>query len=97
MSAIRKSARGEVCQVRYPGICTHDPAHTILSHYRGSAGGKGLSIKSADACSAYACTSCDAVYDGQAPREGFSKQEADLWWMHGHMRTLVILEKKGLL
>lgn len=97
MSAIRQSARGETCQVRYPGVCTHDSATVILSHYRGSAGGKGLSLKSIDEASAYCCTACDACYDGQAPRPGFTKEQADLWWLQGHMRTLVILKEKGLL
>ncbi|MDT6962943.1 MULTISPECIES: nuclease domain-containing protein [Cupriavidus] len=98
MSKIRKSANGKDCQVRIAGVCTFDPTHTIWSHYRGSAGGKGLSIKALDLCGAYACTACDAVYDGQRPRPpGMTKEEVDLDWMTGHIRSLVILACEGLI
>lgn len=97
-TAIRQSARGEECDVRIPGVCTFDSSHTIWSHYRGHAGGKGLSLKSLDECGANACTSCDAVYDGQAPRPaGMSKADVDLMWLQGHMRSLMKLKRKGLI
>jgi hypothetical protein len=95
---IRQSARGEDCDVRLPEVCTFDPAHTIWSHYRGLAGGKGFAIKSVDAAGAYCCTRCDAVYDGQAPRpEGMTKADVDLAWLQGHIRSLVKLTEKGLI
>lgn len=98
MSAIRKSARDEDCTVRIPGVCTFDPATTIWSHYRGEAGGKGMSLKADDLCGAYACTACDAVYDGQRPRpEGMTKEEVELDWYAGHIRSLVRLARKGLI
>lgn len=86
---LRDSARGMDCQVRIPGICTHDPAKTIWSHYRGSAGGKGLGHKANDAAGALCCTDCDAVYDGQRRRPaGMSKEAVDLMWLQGHIRSL---------
>jgi hypothetical protein len=98
MSKIRKSANGESCQVRIPGICRHDPAMTIWSHYRGSAGGKGMGIKSLDLAGAYCCTACDACYDGQTKRpEGLTKDDVDLMWLEGHIRSLVVLNERGLL
>jgi hypothetical protein len=94
---LRQSAKGEDCLVRIPG-CPSDPAQTIWSHYRGSAGGKGGSIKATDIAGAYACTYCDAVYDGQTPRpDGMTKAEVDLAWLEGHVRSLVRLQQKGLL
>ena len=97
MSAIRRSAKGENCLVRIPGICTHNPETVIWSHYRGSAGGKGLSHKSDDLCGAYCCTACDAVYDGQRRRPpGMTKAEVDMAWLQGHIRSLVRLKEKGL-
>jgi hypothetical protein len=94
---LRQSAKGEDCLVRIPG-CPFDPAQTIWSHYRGSAGGKGGSIKATDIAGAYACTYCDAVYDGQTPRpEGMTKADVDLAWLEGHVRSLVRLQQKGLL
>jgi hypothetical protein len=94
---LRQSAKGEDCLVRIPG-CPFDPAQTIWSHYRGSAGGKGGSIKATDIAGAYACTYCDAVYDGQTPRpDGMTKADVDLAWLEGHVRSLVRLQQKGLL
>lgn len=98
MSRITESARGEDCQVRIPGICTHDPATVIWSHARWGAAGRGKAIKATDAAGAYACTSCDAVYDGQRkPPEGMTREQVDLDWCMGHFRSLVLLAKKGLI
>lgn len=98
LSKVRLSANGEFCQVRIPGICTHDPATTIWSHYRGQAGGKGMGHKSDDLCGAYACTSCDAVYDGhRPPPEGWTRQDVDLAWFEGHIRSLVVAKRKGVI
>lgn len=95
---IQASARGEECTVRTPGICLFNPEATIWSHYRGSAGGKGMGIKSIDEAGAYACTACDAVYDGQRKRpHGMTKADIDLMWLQGHIRSLVILKEKGLI
>src|SRR5205814_5397020 len=83
---IRDSARGEECTVRLPG-CTGGTEATIWSHYRGSAGGKGMGLKASDRAGAYACTFCDAAYDGQRPRPaGMSKAAVDLAWHEGHIR-----------
>lgn len=96
-NAIRKSAKGEDCTVRLPG-CPHDPEQTIWSHYRGGAGGKGGALKASDVAGAYACTHCDAVYDGQRPRpDGMTKDAVDLAWLEGHIRSLVRLRQKNLL
>jgi len=98
VSKIRKSARNEDCQVRIPGICTFDSTTTIWSHYRGEAGGKGMSLKSDDLCGAYACTACDAVYDGQlkAP-PGMTREQIENDWLTGHIRSMRILLRKGLI
>lgn len=97
MSRIRESARGEECLVRIPG-CPGRPDMTIWSHYRGSAGGKGMGLKSKDHCGAYACTYCDAVYDGQRkPPPGWSSADVKLAWLEGHIRSLVRLTEKGVI
>lgn len=98
MSKIRESARGEDCTVRLPGVCTFDPAMTIWSHARWNSAGKGKSIKAVDLAGAYACTSCDQVYDGQMkPPPGMTREQIDMDWMHGHLRSLVRLVQKGLI
>lgn len=97
MSKITESARGEDCQVRYAHICTFDPSTTIWSHCRHGSAGKGKSIKAIDLAGAYACTACDAAYDQMIGAKHMTRQELDLDWFHGHMRSLVILKNKGLI
>lgn len=94
---IRDSARGEECLVRLPG-CYGGTEHTIWSHYRRGAGGKGMGLKAHDICGAYACTHCDAVYDGQRPRiPGLTRDYVEFSWFEAHMRSLGRLHEKGLL
>lgn len=98
MSKVTESARGEDCQVRIPGVCTYDPATVIWSHARWGSAGRGKAIKASDFAGAYSCTSCDAVYDGQRkPPPGMTRIEVDADWCQGHFRSLLILEKKGLI
>ena len=52
MSKITQSARGERCQIRFPGICNHDPETTVFAHYR-LAGYCGTGIKPPDFMGAY--------------------------------------------
>lgn len=95
---IRDSARDEQCLVRLPGCIGHERGATIWSHYRGSAGGKGMGLKASDVCGSYACTACDAVWDGQRPRPaGMTQLEVSLAWHEGHIRSLGRLHAKGLL
>jgi len=97
VSAITESARGEECQVRIPGVCTFDLEKTIWSHARHASGGKGKSIKAFDVCGAYACTACDAAYDQMIGVKHMTREQVDLDWFHGHLRSLVILKRKGLI
>lgn len=97
MSKITASANGEDCQVRLPGICTYDPATTIWSHARHGAAGKGKGIKAIDEAGAYACTACDAAYDQLIGAAHMTREEIDLDWFMGNLRSLVILKQKGLL
>lgn len=97
MSRITESARGEVCQVRYEGICTYDPAMTIWSHCRHGAAGRGKGIKALDLAGAYACTACDAAYDQMQSASHMTRKELDLDWFMGHVRSLVLLKQKGLI
>lgn len=98
MSRITESARGEDCTVRIIGICRGDPAYTIWSHARWIRAGRGKGIKAVDLAWAYACTACDALFDGQMkPPEGMTREEIDKDWMMGHLESLVILSNKGLI
>jgi hypothetical protein len=95
---IRDSARGEECLMRLPGVCLNNPEATIWSHYRGSAGGKAGALKSDDLCGCYACTACDAVYDGQRVRPWALEMDDVLFaWYEAHIRSIVRLHEKGVI
>lgn len=97
MSKITESARNEDCLVRFTGICTYDPAMTIWSHCRHGAAGKGKARKALDLAGAYACTACDAAYDQMQGAKHLTREQLDLDWFMGHMRSLVRLAEKGLI
>ncbi len=94
MSKITQSARGERCQIRFPGVCNHDPETTVFAHYR-LAGYCGTGIKPPDFMGAYACSACHDEADRRT-----RYLEADFVqtaFAEGVMRTMVRLAEKGLL
>lgn len=94
--AIRRSAKGEDCLMLLPG-CPRDPERTIWSHNRHGRAGKGGGLKALDLNGCYACTHCDAIYDGQAPLPaGMTRDDVDLAFYRAHDRSLVKLAQKGL-
>ncbi|HBE6753888.1 TPA: DUF1364 domain-containing protein, partial [Escherichia coli] len=64
MVDLRKAARGQMCQVRIPGYCNHNPETSVLAHYR-LAGTCGTAIKPHDMQAAIACSSCHDLIDGR--------------------------------
>ena len=92
MSKIRKSARGQDCQVRIVGICNFNPETVVLAHV----GGGGMGIKSGDNEAAYCCSACHDAIDGRVI-SGFTPDELKLWHYEGVMRTQSILIKAGLI
>ncbi len=92
MSNIRRSAKGEDCQIRICGHCNFDPETTVLCHLNG--GGAGM--KHNDIHAAYGCSSCHDVVDGRVRTE-FSKEDIQLMFYDGMVRTQKILIDKGLI
>lgn len=69
MSKIRKSAKGQDCQVRIPGICNFNSETVVLSHLNGG----GMGMKNPDWQGAYCCSACHDVLDvldGRMPWRG---------------------------
>lgn len=97
MSRIRKSAKGEHCQIRLPQICNGNPETTVLAHANGSAAGKGMGMKAPDYLAAYSCSSCHDVVDRRRPVQMMTRDEVEVAFWEGVARTLRILEEKGLL
>lgn len=95
--SIRDAANGEECTVRIVGACVGGTDTTVLSHWPGLDGDRGLGIKALDLCGAFACKGCHDVIDGRAKLPaGASPISVQLDWFMGHLRTLVRLAKKGL-
>lgn len=94
MSKIRKSARGQECQIRLPGICNGNPETTVLAHYR-MAGACGMGIKPPDFMGAYACSACHDEIDRRTRH--LDAETVRLAFAEGVMRTQQILAEKGLL
>lgn len=93
MTPIRKSAKGEKCLVRIPGICNGDTDTTVLAHLNGG----GTGIKASDHEAAYACSDCHAWLDGGYVQHGHNKDTRDLWHLEAVIRTQRALIYKGLM
>lgn len=59
--ALMRSAQGQHCALRLPGICNHNPATTVLAHLPGI--GKSMGSKVSDLHTAYACFACHSAID----------------------------------
>lgn len=98
MSAITKSARGEICQIRYVRVCNHNRETTVWAHANGSAAGKGIGMKAADLLGAYACSACHDVYDRRVPTPPhLTRADVELGFWEGHARSVAKLIEKGLI
>lgn len=98
MTAIRRSARGEDCTMRIPGVCNHDPATTVLCHSNDLADGKGMGLKAPDTEAAYGCSACHDVLDGRRPRPVWMQRSQLLAFFDvARALTKEILRRKGLL
>ena len=94
----RDAARGEECTLHIPGACTGGTDTTVAAHWPGMDGDRGMSLKSFDACIAFACIGCHDTVDGRRkPPAGETTTTIELAWHRGHLRTLVRLAQKGLL
>ena len=60
---IRKSARGQECALRIPGICNFMPETTVLAHVGKD---RGMSLKCDDSFAVYACSDCHDAIDGRS-------------------------------
>ena len=79
---LRKTARGQQCMVRIPGICNHDPETTVLAHLNGG----GMGMKQKDLKAAFCCSSCHDCLDGRVKSE-YSRNDIRLMHLDGIMRT----------
>jgi len=92
MNKIRKSAKGQACQVRLPGICNFDPATTIPAHRNGY----GVGGKQPDLMIAHCCSACHAVVDGHV-KSDLSNDTIKIYFYEGVFRTQELLLSEGLI
>lgn len=94
MTKIRKSAKGEDCTIRLPGVCNFDPETTVLAHAPHHR--KGIGNKAPDYWSAYSCSSCHLALDNRA-HPIWQAENYYLAWFQGIRETQDKLMEKGLL
>jgi len=96
MTPIRKSARGQACTLRFPGICNRNAETAAWCHSNRLADGKGMGIKARDEEGCYGCSDChawlDGGYAGHMPREA-----VDARFDAARAESQAILRAKGLL
>lgn len=92
MTAIRKSARGQPCQVR-SCVCNGNPETVVLAHRNGA----GMACKADDRDAAYACSDCHSILDGGYVQLGMTRSERDALHDEAIARTQRILTKQGLM
>jgi len=92
MTPIRKSAKGQQCQVRVPGVCNNNPDTVVLAHLNGG----GMGAKAGDHEAAYCCSDCHAWLDG-GYAQTTPKELRDLWHLEAVIRTQRLLIEQGLI
>ena len=89
--AIREAARGQECQLRLTGICSHDSSTVVLAHIR-RCGNAGVGQKPPNVSGIFACDRCHSVLDGRAGK--LRAHDSDI--LEGMLRTHKVLKEMGL-
>lgn len=87
-----KHANGQDCTVGHPEHCVG--RGVVAAHYNWQDGGKGKGVKCSDFMIAFACDGCHRFLDDASAA---SADERKLWWLRGHLKTLYILFRDGVL
>lgn len=95
MSKLRKSAKDQPCLMQIPGVCSHDPARTVLCHIR-RPWNAGVALKPSDLHSFFACDCCHDTFDGRRNSD-LNKATLDSLALDAHLRTLSIWQAMGLI
>lgn len=87
-----KSARGQHCTVRLPGICTGNTETTVFAHLNGA----GMGRKHSSIHGAYCCYECHMALDGHHKCD-IPKDDLHRWHLEGVIRTQQIMLETGVL
>jgi len=97
MTPIRRSAKGEQCTLRIPGICRNRTDTTVWCHSNRLTDGKGMSLKANDEAGCYGCFDCHSFLDGGWARyPEWSYDVVQQYFEVARARSLVLLRQKGL-
>ena len=92
-----KSARGQDCQVRIPGVCNFNPETVVFAHLNGG----GMATKNSPISGAYCCSACHDVLDGRVRIKLRDYSDVGLmlklWHYDGMKRTQDIMIAEGIL
>lgn len=97
MTPIRKSAKGEECTLRFPGICNGDTETTVWCHANSYDAGKGMGLKSRDEEGCYGCFACHAHLDGGYANTEMPRSTVDAFFDLARSVSQQILKQKGLM
>jgi hypothetical protein len=61
---ILRSAKGQPCAFRFPGVCQGGTETTVWAHMNGGRFGKGMGMKAHDILGGHACFWCHRYIDG---------------------------------
>ena len=92
-----RSARGQECQIRIPGVCNYNPETTVLAHLNGA----GIGMKHPDIFGSYACSDCHDVVDARkvifTDKTELTHDDIKLMHLEGVIRTQRIMIDSGVL
>lgn len=93
---LRDSAKGQVCNIRIPGVCNHDKDTTVLAHLNGSGTGTkyGNEYEVLDVLGSFACFDCHDAVDGRR-RTMYSPDVLEFMHMQGMVRTIIWWAENG--
>jgi hypothetical protein len=94
---ITQSAKGEVCQMRIPGICMGGTETTVWAHSNAYTDGKGIGQKAHDCFGAYMCAACHDEFDGRTRKSGINSTTMEFMFTQAMKRSWLRLLKKGVL
>jgi hypothetical protein len=98
MTPIRRSARGENCTLRFPGICRNNTDTTVWCHSNQLADGKGIGLKANDEAGCYGCFDCHSFLDGGwAAFTEWTWEMVQQFFEVARARSRVLLQRKGLI
>jgi hypothetical protein len=97
MTAIRRSAKGQECDLNITGICTYDTDTTVWCHSNLYADGKGMAIKANDEAGCNGCAACHAFYDGGwTSYPGWTRELVEERFAIARAKSRLKLKQKGL-